>query len=221
MACVALAASAALCACALFTPVSGVADGPPDAAASETLPSSDTGTEPSSDAGALPDVDAGDAPGACPCSLFGNTPFVGDPAANDGNSVELGVRFTSEVAASVIAIRFYKGTAENTSPHVGSIWAAGGTRLFSGTFPNETPTGWQTLEVDPPLPIAARNEYVASYHANVGRYASTASYFVAGYDAPPLHASAANGVFSYDAPGTMPTNSNGSNYWVDVVITTP
>ena len=41
-----------------------------------------------------------------------------NPSANDASSVELGVKFRSDVGGSITGIRFYKGTA-NTGTHVG------------------------------------------------------------------------------------------------------
>ena len=44
----------------------------------------------------------------------------------------------------VSGIRFYKGTG-NTGTHTGTMWSNNGTLLATGTFSNETSTGWQTL----------------------------------------------------------------------------
>ena len=56
--------------------------------------------------------------------------------------MELGVKFRSEAAGFITAIRFYKGTG-NTGSHIGNLWASNGTLLSSVTFSNETATGWQ------------------------------------------------------------------------------
>ena len=57
---------------------------------------------------------------SCPCSIFaGSTPTTVD--GGDGQSVELGVKFRSDVAGTISGIRFYKATA-NTGTHVGSLW---------------------------------------------------------------------------------------------------
>ena len=45
--------------------------------------------------------------------------------SGDGGSVELGVKFRSDVAGTVNGIRFYKAAA-NTGTHVGSLWTASG-----------------------------------------------------------------------------------------------
>ena len=57
---------------------------------------------------------------ATPDTIFGSTtPATID--SGDGNSVELGVKFTSEVPGSVTGVRFYKATT-NTGTHIGSLW---------------------------------------------------------------------------------------------------
>ena len=162
----------------------------------------------------------------CPCTIFGtSTPKVA--ADGDIASVEIGVKFRSDVAGSVTGIRFYKATA-NTGTHTGSLWTATGTKLAGGTFGNETASGWQTLTFSAPVPIQANTTYVASYHAPNGRYAADEQAFAtAGVDNAPLHAlrnglDGADGVYAYGSLTTFPTSTYAStNYWVDVVFTTP
>ena len=62
---------------------------------------------------------------SCPCSIWGAnvTPSVIDE--NDSQSVELGVKFTSDVAGTITGIRFYKSAA-NKGTHIGNLWTASG-----------------------------------------------------------------------------------------------
>lgn len=143
---------------------------------------------------------------------------------NDNGSVEVGVRFQSDVDGSVSAIRFYKGVG-NTGTHVATLWSATGTNLGSTTFTNETASGWQQAEFTSPVSITANTTYVASYHCPVGHYAGDHSAFAtAGVDNAPLHAlkdgvSGPNGCFKYAASSVFPdTAFMSSNYWVDVVF---
>ena len=152
------------------------------------------------------------------------TPVVAD--ANDTGSVDLGVKFRSDVSGYVTGVRFYKGPT-NTGSHVGELWTSGGTPLASAVFNTETASGWQTVTFANPVAISAGTVYVASYHTNVGRYADDQGYFATtGVDSGPIHAlannvSGANGVYAYGAAGTFPGNSfNSSNYWVDIVFST-
>jgi hypothetical protein len=161
----------------------------------------------------------------CPCSLFPNTTVPPNPDAADGNAVELGVQFHSEVSGFVTGVRFYKGTT-NTGTHIGSLWTSTGTLLASATFSGESASGWQTVSFSSPVPIAANTTYVASYHTNVGQYAYDSMGLTNPVDLPPLHAAAAsgaspNGVYLYSATSAFPTSaSKGSNYFVDAVFTT-
>ncbi|WP_430296043.1 DUF4082 domain-containing protein [Sinomonas sp. B1-1] len=162
---------------------------------------------------------------SCPCSLFSSSAVPATVNANDANAVELGMQFTADTGGSVTAIRFYKGS-QNTGTHVGHLWTAGGTLLATVTFSGETTDGWQTAPLQTPVAISANTTYVVSYYAPNGNYSANGSYFTSSTDAPPLHglqstASHLNGVYRYGTSG-FPTNSfNATNYWVDLVFTTP
>jgi hypothetical protein len=148
------------------------------------------------------------------------TPAI--PSAVIGSPMELGVRFRSDIAGVVAGIRFYKGVL-NTGTHTGSLWTSTGTLLATGTFTDETGSGWQTFLFPSPVAISANTTYVASYHSS-GVFSVDFGYFLAhGADNAPLHAlqfgvDGPNGVFSYSPGGQFPTTGNGDNYWVDVVF---
>ncbi len=137
--------------------------------------------------------------------------------------VELGVKFRSDVAGVVTGIRFYKN-ASNTGVHTGSLWSSNGDLLATGTFTNETDSGWQQLTFANPAAIEPNTIYIASYHANVG-FSVNVLYLADGtLDNGPLHAprhsdADPNGVFIYGPGGQFPSSgSNGHYYWVDVVF---
>ena len=155
-------------------------------------------------------------------TLFPSSSIPGIPATTDGNSVELGVRFTSDIDGFVTGIRFYKGTT-NIGPHTGKLWTSTGTLLGSVIFTNETASGWQEMAFSSPIAIAANTQYIASYHTASGRYAFDINYFsVSGIDNIPLHAPAVtNGVYQYGSGGFPSSTWNSSNYWVDVVMQAP
>ena len=132
----------------------------------------------------------------CPCSLWGSlTPPT--PDSGDTNSIEVGVKFKSDVAGNITGIRFYKSTA-NTGTHIGNLWSASGTLLASATFTGESASGWQTVSFASPVSITANTTYVASYFAPQGHYPSSTGYFYpppspeplggGSVDSPPLHA---------------------------------
>ncbi len=145
------------------------------------------------------------------------------PSNADTSSVELGVKFTSDVDGQVTGIRFYKGTG-NTGTHIGNLWTLTGTRLATVTFTNESATGWQQATFSTPVPITAGTVYVASYLAPTGGYAGDGGYFTTGMDRAPLHAlsdtdAGGNGIYAYGSTSSFPTNTwNSTNYWVDVVF---
>ena len=145
-------------------------------------------------------------------------------ATSETRSIELGVKFRSDVAGFITGVRFYKGT-DTTGTHTGTLWSSTGTRLATATFTSETASGWQQVLFSTPVAITANTVYVVSYHSNVGRYAYTYNTFAsAGVDNGPLHAlkagvSKGNGVYRYGSGPVFPRSSyNSSNYWVDVVF---
>ncbi|MFD0856398.1 DUF4082 domain-containing protein, partial [Actinomadura adrarensis] len=161
--------------------------------------------------------------GACPCTLFPSDAVPTTPAENDGGSIEVGVKFTVAKAGWISGVRFYKGPG-NTGTHIGNLWRDNGVRLATGTFTNETETGWQTLTFSAPVAVSPGTTYTASYFAPNGHYAADGGFFTNGYDNAPLHGLASstpggNGVYSYNPTSRFPVNTwGGANYWVDVVF---
>ena len=159
----------------------------------------------------------------CPCSIW-STSAVPERIEIDTNAQELGLKFKSDVAGQITAIRFYKG-AQNTGVHTGTIWSSAGVALGTVTFSNETASGWQTATFVNPVPIAANTTYVVSYHTNVGYYGVTEPGLTVAVDNGPLHAladaaSGGNGVYALGNGGVFPNQTwDASNYWVDIVFT--
>ena len=159
----------------------------------------------------------------CPCSIFG-AEVPPQPATDDTSAVELGLRFSPTSDGFLAGIRFYKG-AGNGGTHQGSLWSSAGARLATGTFANETATGWQTLQFTSAVPVAAGHTYVASYTAPQGRYSlGTDAFYASVLESPPLRVAGGFGAQPagvYAAPGAFPANSYlSSNYYVDVLFKT-
>ncbi|NUT52954.1 MAG: DUF4082 domain-containing protein [Saccharothrix sp.] len=153
----------------------------------------------------------------CPCTLFSAATVPTTPSANDGGAYELGVRFTTSRGGWVTGVRFYKGEG-NGGTHTGSLWTAAGERVATGTFTDETATGWQTLVFAEPAPIGRDTTYVASYTATGGRYAVDQQYFTRRNPVVSTPLSATAGVFV--PGGGFPNRTwDGNNYWVDVDFT--
>jgi methionine-rich copper-binding protein CopC len=147
--------------------------------------------------------------------------------SGDANAVTVGVNFTTDVPGTILGIRFYK-SSENTGTHVGSLWSSTGTLLATATFANETASGWQQVLFSTPVSVQPGITYTASYHTNVGDYSFDNGYF-AQFPAQngTIQAVAddsddggtANGVYSYGANSTFPTQTyESTNLWVDVVF---
>jgi len=171
---------------------------------------------------------------ACPCSLFSAAINPG-AEASDGSptGVNLGIKFHSDTAGWIKAIRFYKHI-NNTGPHTVYLWDANGAQLASaGPLATETATGWQEVALPSPVAINANTDYVASYYAPNRAWPHNLNYFnIFGTDSAPLHVTGnngfldgvpRNGVFAYGDAGLFPNQTNidhPSNYMVDVVFDT-
>ncbi|MEV8442327.1 DUF4082 domain-containing protein [Actinosynnema sp. NPDC051121] len=157
----------------------------------------------------------------CPCGLWSDADVPSTASAADGAALELGVKWRATHDGYVRGVRFYKG-AGNTGTHTGSLWSTAGVRLATGTFRDETASGWQTLVFPAPVAVTGGATYVASYFAPAGHYSFDRGYFAqSSRFLEPLTGlqtgvDGANGVFR--AGGGFPVTSSGdTNYWVDVV----
>jgi hypothetical protein len=136
---------------------------------------------------------------------------------DDASAVSLGVQFQAASSGFITGVRFYK-EADNTGTHTGSLWAADGTLLASGTFTGESASGWQELDFSSPVAVTAGATYVASYHTDTGHYAATHQGLASAVTNGPLTALAGGGVYGYGSGNPFPSDSfDASNYWVDVV----
>jgi hypothetical protein len=158
--------------------------------------------------------------------LFTSTVVPATPNDPDAAQIEVGVKFRTDVAGTISAIRFYKGS-QNTGSKVVSLWNSAGKLLAQATSTKETASGWQQVNLATPITISPNATYVASYNTSSGHYSDDPNYFsTKGIDVGPLHALKAgvdgvNGVYIYGKVGTFPTqNYLSSNYYVDVIFST-
>jgi hypothetical protein len=170
----------------------------------------------------------------CPCDLYSQTFIPSVTAVNDPTPLEVGVNFQSAVNGWVDGVRFYKG-AGNGGTHTGSLWnAASRTLLATGTFTNETASGWQTLIFANAVQVTAGTTYIAGYYDPDGYYSADVQQFyptVSGsIDASPLDSSplagirstnnTGNGVYNAGGPGFPTSSYQGTGYGVDVIFDT-
>ncbi len=141
------------------------------------------------------------------------------PNSTDGNGVdwELGMRFFSDKAGTIDAIRYFKSPGEVGS-HIGRIWSADGSLLTSVTFTNETASGWQQQKLQTPISVQADTSYVVSVNAN-SHYTKSVGGLTSMLSNGGLTASANAGVYN-ESTGVFPTNTwNSTNYFRDVAFT--
>jgi hypothetical protein len=130
------------------------------------------------------------------------------------------LKFQASSSGFIIGVRFYK-ESQDTGAHTGTLWSSSGTVLASGTFSNETASGWQELDFSSPVAITGGTTYVASFFSNTGYPAYTPQGLASAVVNGPLTALASGGVYAYGSSNTFPTNVyNNNNYWVDVVYST-
>ena len=161
---------------------------------------------------------------SCPCSLWPSSATPSNVASTDKSSVELGTAFQTSVGGQVTGVRFYKAPGDPSNAHTGTLWTSTGTQLATGTFTNETASGWQTLTFSSPVTIQANTTYVVSVHFPNGQYPYNLNYFTMPHTYYPLTAlgnGKNNGLYLYGASTAFPTKtSQASNYWVDVIFNT-
>jgi len=147
-------------------------------------------------------------------------------SANDpgpDRATEAGVRFKSEVAGYVVAIRFHRRVDDSASQVV-HLWTGEGDLLAEARSDWEGVSGWQEVPLPRPVAIEAGASYVASRQLGEGRVPVTKSYFEQGVANPPLHVDVGTpanvgGVFAFGHTRTFPTEGfRGANPWVDVVF---
>ncbi|ARQ62375.1 cadherin-like/VCBS repeat-containing protein (plasmid) [Rhizobium sp. Kim5] len=163
--------------------------------------------------------------GATTYSLFSASSTPAQTNLNDGQQLELGVKFTSNVAGDVTGIRFYRSANDN-GQNVVDLWTSTGTKLATANFTNTTASGWQTVNFATPVTITANTTYVASYHTT-GAYVATNNFFTTAVTNGPLTAPSSavaggNGVYAYGGSATtglFPNATfNSANYYADVIF---
>ncbi len=161
-------------------------------------------------------------PVQCPCTIWTASATPATTGRNDGQALEVGVKFRADQAGYITALRFYKSAGDG-GVHTGHLWTSGGVLLSTAVFDGETTSGWQQVTLPAPMPVNANTTYVASYHSSNGVYSSNPLYFAQAQVSGPLRAlqngeDGSNGLYRY-GPAAFPDQSwNASNYWVDVVF---
>ncbi|WP_222271964.1 DUF4082 domain-containing protein, partial [Rhizobium leguminosarum] len=158
-------------------------------------------------------------------SLFNASSTPAQTNLNDGQQLEVGVKFQSNVIGDITAIKFYRSANDN-GQNVVDLWTTTGTKLATATFTNTTASGWQTVNFTTPVTIAANTTYIASYHTT-GAYVASNNFYTTAVTNGPLTAQSSavaggNGVYAYGGSATVGifpnATFNAGNYWADVVF---
>jgi hypothetical protein len=135
----------------------------------------------------------------------------------DSTPVELGLKFSSNVAGHVAGARVYCST-NSSGTHTVHLWNSSGTSLATATLP--ACSGWTAVNFSSPVAITANTTYTISYHTT--EYPWNTSYFTSALAVGNLTAPKNAGVYIYGSSPTYPTSTyQSSNYWIDVLFTTP
>jgi Domain of unknown function (DUF4082) len=150
-------------------------------------------------------------------TIYPATTVPTTPAEDDRHAVELGVRFSAAQSGTILGVRYYK-SAQNTGPHTGSVWTAGGKKLATATFSNESRSGWQTVKFATPVTVNANQTYVASYHTNAGYYAQQQWTFARQSKIGNSMVAGSAGVFQYGGSAFPVGTWHDATYYVDVLF---
>lgn len=151
-------------------------------------------------------------------TIFVASPLPDSLTTDDGNSLELGVKFSSATTGYVNGVRFYKNPLD-LGAHVANLWDNAGRLVGTATFAAEAPSGWQEAKFASPIAIVPGATYTASYHTS-GFYTAAAGYFTSPIVKGNLSTPTNAGVYLYSTTSAMPTQTyNYDNYWVDVTFT--
>ncbi|MFE9749454.1 DUF4082 domain-containing protein [Saccharothrix saharensis] len=127
----------------------------------------------------------------------------------DDAAVELGLRLSFDRAGYVAGAAVHRGTY--SGPLTVHLWSSSGALLAETVSTSGTAVSY--VRFANRVPVVAGEEYVVSYFAPVGGYASSEDYFSAAMVIAPYTMGRGAGVYSYG--GGFPTETwHDSNYWV-------
>jgi|SRR5664279_5774772 len=149
-------------------------------------------------------------------------------AANDGQPLTVGMRFSVSVPGQITGVRFWQNAIMSGSHTVALYANGGGAPLATATASDATgfPSRWRTISFATPFTVVPGTTYVvATFMAN-NVYVFSTGDFIAPIDNTTLvglqHNPPANpnAVYDYGPALQFPTSffTPGTNYWVDPVF---
>ena len=161
-------------------------------------------------------------PSTGPWSLFDGSTTIANPAENDSDKVELGVRFSvaqPPAGAYVVrAVRFYRAPLHPMVENRVFVYDENGSVAARGVAIGEGgPSGVVDVLLDAPLRLTPGRTYTASYVAVNGHYAFDRGAFAASRTKGPVGFPANAGVYQYG--GGFPTSSwQSTSYYVSPIV---
>lgn len=147
--------------------------------------------------------------------IFADTLQPTTAAVTSSTSVNLGMKFSSDNAGSVVALQFYR-SAKQTKAYGATLWN-NGVAVATTTFPASTQVGWQTATLNTPYSVNKGRVYTVSYLASDGQYAQTPGALGSTVSNDGLNAHGS--VHANGASSTLPTTSGkGTSFMLDVVF---
>ena len=161
-------------------------------------------------------------PSTGPWSLFDGSTTIANPAEDDSDKVELGVRFSvaqPPAGAYVVrAVRFYRAPLHPMVENRVFVYDENGSVAARGVaIGGGGPSGVVDVLLDSPLRLTPGRIYTASYVAVNGHYASDRGAFAASRTKGPVGFPANAGVYQYG--GGFPTSSwQSTSYYVSPIV---
>ena len=161
-------------------------------------------------------------PSTGPWSLFDGSTTIANPAEDDSDKVELGVRFSvaqPPAGAYVVrAVRFYRAPLHPMVENRVFVYDENGGVAARGVAIGEGgPSGVVDVLLDAPLRLTPGRTYTASYVAVNGHYAFDRGAFAASRTKGPVGFPANAGVYQYG--GGFPTSSwQSTSYYVSPIV---
>jgi hypothetical protein len=154
-------------------------------------------------------------------------------SVTDNSPINLGVRIDVTDPCKAKGIRFWRSDTAITGAITGRLWRISDQSAMPGADVTFTlsGTGWQSADFPSPVDLAPGERYAVIVHFP-DRFSSTGSYWDSGPGgggivSGPIRAYSTNdsaggqGVYGYGPLTTYPGgNGSGTNYWVDITVTT-
>ena len=121
-------------------------------------------------------VTVGNGTGSCPCTIWSNAQIPGEPTEPDGNAVEVGTKFRTDINGFITGNPVLQRAAECRSACRASVdgWRQ---PARDGDIHQRNDVRLAASLVERPVAVTANTTYVVSYHSDSGFYSGEAELF--------------------------------------------